>query len=103
MKHEEEYEVLLSEEQIPIFILKHKDIKPSSPFILYDGKNHATLYRRQDDVILLDYLPEEIHKIMQTTKFVIILEMNPEQNDIALDYKAKIKIVKNNPLTDGLK
>ena len=102
MQHEEEYEVLLSDEQIPVFILKHKELTPNSPFILYDGGQHATFYRSKNEVILFDFLPKEIHNIMKEAKFAIILEMNTEQNDVVLDYKVNIKIVKNNPLTDGL-
>lgn len=103
MKHEEEYEIVLSDEKIPVIILKNKDDDPQSPFILYDGKNHGTFYRRPDEVILLDYIPAEIQPLLRQAPFVVIMEMNSAQDDIARDYKALLKIVKNNPLTDGLK
>lgn len=102
MKHEEEYEIVLSDEKIPVIILKNKAGEPQSPFILYDGKNHGTFYRRPDEVILIDYIPAEVQPFLLRAPFVIIMEMNAEQTDIACDYKALLKIVKNNPLTDGL-
>ena len=102
MIQEQEYEVVISEENIPIFILKHKEGVSLNPIILYDGSNHAVFYRTSSEVILFDYLPKEIHKILLSTKFALVFEMNIEQTDVVQDYKVKIKIVKNNPIIPEL-
>lgn len=103
MQHENDFQVLVSDENGLIFILEQKEGEVKSPFLLYDGGNHATFYRRPNQVILLDYLNPNIQSILADAKFVVIMEMNNAKDDIILDYKVNIKHVKNNPITDGLK
>lgn len=103
MQHENDFQVLVSDENGLVFILEQKEGETKSPFLLYDGGNHATFYRRPNQVILLDYLNPEIQSILSDAKFVVIMEMNSAKDDIMLDYKVNIKHVPNNPITDGLK
>ena len=55
------------------------------------------------DVILLDYLPDELRDYISKSTWAVVLEKNKAGNAIIKDYKVMIKKVKKNPLTDGLK
>ncbi len=103
MKHCEDYNIVLSDEGTPVFILPFATKRIKNPIMLYDGGNHATLFRSDEDVVLVDYIPPAIQKILADCSWVVVLEKNKDGADIATDYKAVVKHVKTNPLTDGLK
>lgn len=102
MKHEKYYEALISDEGIPLFFLYPKENKPEKPIILYDGGQHATFYRQPKEVILLDYLHSDIQVVLKKAPFALVIEINEKDKTIVADYRVEIKIVKYNPLTDGL-
>ena len=103
MKHAENYEIVISNEGIPVFIIQNNLKKPEGPVLLYDGGKHATLFRNDHDVVLLDYLPEELRPILQKCGWAVVLEKNKDGTNVLKDYKVPIKLVKNNPFIDGLK
>lgn len=102
MKHATNYEVVLSDEGIPVFMISNNIQKTDNPVLLYDGGNHATLFRNDHDVVLLDYLPEELRSILQKCSWAVVLEKNNDGTSVVNDYKVLIKLVKNNPFTDGI-
>ena len=102
MKHTGSYEIILSDQNIPVFVLPYNKSKQENPVLLYDGGQHATLFRNDHDVLLVDYLPEKIQPILNLCEWIVVLEKNKNETDIARDYKVLIKKVKHNPLTDGL-
>ena len=103
MKHAENYEVITTEEGVPVFVIDSSRTKPDSAVLLYDGGKHATLFRNDHDVVLLDYLPNEVREIISNSTWAVVLEKNKAGDAILKDYKVNIKKVKKNPLTDGLK
>lgn len=96
MQQEKEYQIIVSEENIPIIILKNKKLPPLSPLILYNEGAHAILYRRPDDAIMLDFIHPQVRRILKEAPFAIILERTPQGSDIANDYKAPIKKLAHN-------
>ena len=102
MKHEQNYQILINEKNQIILILSSKEGEPQSPCLLYDGRNHAVLYRTPTQPILLDYLSPEIHDTLKNSAFVVVLEENEKGDDISFDYKVPLKIVRSNPITGGL-
>lgn len=95
-----DYEAIISNEGIPILILAHKEGTPVSPVILYDGKTHAILYRTPEETFLLDNINPDLRPILQKAPFAVIIETTENGKGVATDYKALIKIIKNNPLAD---
>ena len=77
--------------------------EPDHPQIVYDGGKHATLYRRPDEVILLDYLNDDILESLKKSEYIIIAEADFEKEKIVRDYQTRVKIIKNNPFCDHLK
>ena len=102
MKHATNYEIVLSDEGIPVFIILNNLQKTENPVLLYDGGKHATLFRNDHDVVLLDYLPDGVRPILLKCGWAVVLEKNKAEDNISKDYKVLIKVVKNNPLTDGI-
>ena len=102
MKHAESYEIMTTKEGIPVFVIDNSRSKPNNAVLLYDGGRHATLFRNDHDVVLLDYLPDDVMKILTNAPWAVVLEKNKAGDNILKDYKVMIKKVKKNPLTDGL-
>lgn len=102
MFHENDYQVIITNEGVLVFIIKCHDLEPEKPFILYDGGNHATFYRRENQTILLDYLNEKVIPILQQSEKIIVFELSDEIEDIARDYEVYVKHVKKNVFTDDL-
>ena len=100
MKPEKDYETLISDEGIVIFILAYKKGEPKSPVILYDGGAHAVFYRREDEVILFDYLNQELVLKLVSSSFAVIMETTKDGKDVFRDYSAAINIVKPCSLTE---
>ena len=103
MQHAKNYEIIVSDEGVPVFVIDSSRAKPDNAVLLYDGGRHATLFRNDHDVVLLDYLPNEVREIITNSTWAVVLEKNKAGDAILKDYKVMIKRVKKNPLTDGLK
>ena len=103
MQHAKNYEIIVSDEDVPVFVIDSSRAKPDNAVLLYDGGRHATLFRNDHDVVLLDYLPNEVREIISNSTWAVVLEKNKAGDAILKDYKVMIKRVKKNPLTDGLK
>ena len=103
MQHAKNYEIIVSDEGVPVFVIDSSRAKPDNAVLLYDGGRHATLFRNDHDVVLLDYLPNEVREIISNSTWAVVLEKNKAGDAILKDYKVNIKKVKKNPLTDGLK
>ena len=102
MKHAADYQVVISDQGVPVLVLPCQRLKPEKPILLYDGGKHATLFRNDHDTLLIDFLPEEARAYFQKNDWCVVLEQNKAGDDVVRDYKVLIKKVKHNPLTDGI-
>lgn len=102
MKHAENYQIMTTKEGVPVFVIDNNRSKPDNAILLYDGGQHATLFRNDHDVVLLDYIPVKVRDIISNSSWAVVLEKNKAGDNILKDYKVMIKKVKKNPLTDGL-
>ena len=103
MQHAENYEIIISDEGVPVFVIAGSRSKPNNAILLYDGGKHATLFRNDHDVDLLDYLPDGARDYISNSTWAVVLEKNKTGDAVLKDYKVTIKKVKKNLLTDGLK
>ncbi|MFV0627312.1 MAG: hypothetical protein ACK5N8_08195 [Alphaproteobacteria bacterium] len=103
MLHAREYEIITTQEGALVFAIKPCGDEPDFPILIYDGGNHATFYRTSDDVMLLDYISFEVQNQLKKSKFILVTEIDNNKGEIIRDYKARVKIFKSNPFTDGLK
>ena len=102
MQHAKNYEIIISDEGVPVFVIENNNAESDNAIILYDGGKHATLFRNNQDVILLDYLPDEARQYIFNSSWAMVLEKNKTGDKVIKNYKVMIKKVKKNPLTDGL-
>ncbi len=102
MQHENDYSVIITNEGPLVFIIKARDTEPESPFLLYDGGNHATFYRGEHETVLFDFLNEQVVPILQKAESIVVFEVDVEVEDISRDYTAGVKHIKKNVFTDGL-
>lgn len=103
MKHEKNYEIFTTREGVVVFALKPRPNEPKNPRLIFDGRRHATFYRRPDEVILLDFLAQDCLEALKTAAEVLITEVDYKAEKIIRDYKVPLKVVKTNPFTDGLR
>lgn len=103
MKHALSYRVFITNEEVLCFILDAANPAPKDPIIVYDGGKHATFYRTSEDVLLLDFLPLKVRKILKNDDAVIIIEADKKTDTVVTSYKVRVKHLSKNPFTDGLK
>ena len=96
MEHERNYEVIITHEGVLVFLIKARYSSPERPFILYDGGKHATLYRNDNETVLLDYLNEKVIPVLSNSQKAVVFELSDEIEDVARDYEVKVKHIKNN-------
>ncbi len=80
--------------------LRAREGEPEAePVILYDGGEHALLYRRQDAPVVLDYLNPDIRGDLQDAETVVITEYD-EAGEMVREYEASLRPVKKLPISD---
>ena len=95
---ERNFHIIKNNHQLSIIISNYQDI-PTNPEIIYDGKEHAILYRSKEITILLDYINPIVRKDLLNAKSVKIIETKEENKKIisVLEYIVKLKPVKTIP------
>ena len=91
MQHARAYKIIVSQDgKIAILLHPQKGLH-HNPYILYDGGDHAFLYRNPQDVILLDYLDPQITTLLQNADSVAVIEADWKTNETINDYSVTIK------------
>ena len=91
MQHAEAYKIIVSPNNKVALLLRPQKGDPCKPYILYDGGNHAFLYRNKHDVILLDFLNPQITDILQSSASIVVIEADWHTNQTINDYLVSIK------------
>ncbi len=102
IEQEKDYVAIVESSEAPLtFGIKVKDGEPLNPTLIYDGGEHAILYRNPEQAILLDYLAKEAKTELNSTPRVLIMEMGGEKmNEPVNLYTAEVKKVPMLPLKD---
>ncbi|MBQ8870916.1 MAG: hypothetical protein IJ019_06035 [Alphaproteobacteria bacterium] len=96
MQNEGDYQVIITHEGVLVFLIKSRPDTPIKPFILYDGGRHATLYRSENETILLDYLNDKVIPILSESQTAVVFELSDEIEDVSLDYEVPVRHIKKN-------
>ncbi len=91
MQHAEAYKIIVSHNNKVAVLLRPQKGHPHNPYILYDGGDHAFLYRNKQDVILLDFLNPQITDTLRNSDSVVVIEADWENNNTLNDYVVTIK------------
>lgn len=74
------------------FGIKEKQGEVIDPKIVYDGKDHALLYRNPEQIILLDYINDELKDRLFNAERVMISEFNIDNPETPLKaYSAEVE------------
>lgn len=68
------------------------------PQIVYDGGEHALLYRTGDNTIVLGYIHPDVRQDLAKVENVLIVEA--QGNSIVREYYSKVKTMKKIPLPE---
>lgn len=98
VEKEDAYVALPTTDEEVIFAISVKASEPQKPRLLYNGEEHALLYRDDYDVVLLDYLNSEVQRMLQQSKKIYITEIDYKEKQLIRDYTAPVKKVKTYPL-----
>jgi hypothetical protein len=93
------YEVLKNPEGELLFGLAQKESVPNNPKVIYDGGQHAILYRAEGEAIMLDYLPPIALDNLGKIKTALFVEFDENKNAVR-EYDVSIRQVKSLPLGD---
>lgn len=91
MKHARSYQVMISTDNKVLFLIKPQEGEPLNPYIVYDGSDHAFLYRHPRHVLLLDYLDSKVIPYLRKATEAIVIEADQEKDEVYCDYRVKIK------------
>lgn len=93
---EKKFMVAEGEEGDIYFFIEAKKDQPSSPKIVYDGKDHALFRRNEEQNIILDYIHPSVREQLRKVEEVVIVEMILE--NVKESYIVKMQHVENIPL-----
>ena len=79
--------------------LHARDLEPESPVLIYDGGNHALLYRTPGSSVLLDFIHPEVRPYLLKAEQVLIAETQNYQ--IVREYTVVCRRVKNLPIDNA--
>lgn len=90
------YEFHLNKNNELMVSLKNREENPENPVLIYDGGEHALFYRKENQVILLDFIHPQIRPYLKDTKNILFSETQNYQ--VVREYNVSCKIVKNLPI-----
>ncbi len=98
IEQETKYDILRNAAGDLLFIIKARLTSEEKPTIIYDGGEHAMLYRNTTNTIILDYINPNVRKNLENAKKVLIVEA--QGASIIREYFSGVKIMKKLPLPE---
>lgn len=98
MKQEKEYEAFIGDNGMIVFAITAKSGELDAPKIVYDGGDHALLYRSSEDIVVLDFLHPEIKHQMSRSSKALVAEIDYDNETVISDYVAHIDQVFKMPI-----
>ena len=78
---EQDFHIAVKDNDVFIIISSYCS-QPNSPEIVYDGKEHAILYRNTTTSVLLDYINPSIRENLINSNFVTVIETQKNHNEL---------------------
>ena len=98
VEQESKYDILKNAAGDLLIIIKARLSSEEKPTILYDGGEHAMLYRNNENTIVLDYINPSIRKNLQEAIKVLVVEA--QGSSIIREYFTTVKLTKKMPLPE---
>ncbi|MCK5296733.1 MAG: hypothetical protein KAJ75_07560 [Alphaproteobacteria bacterium] len=97
-EREQSFLIAQNEKGELLISIESREGDPVDPLIVYDGKDHAILYRSKGKSIVLDYINPSVRETLSKAENVSISETDGK--DIVLFYETRVKHVPALPLSD---
>lgn len=78
------------------FFLEAKSLRPSSPKIIYDGRDHAIFIRSPEEKIILDYINPDVRDKLRKSREIVMVETLLD--NIKESYYVGMQMVDNIPV-----
>lgn len=97
IEQEGSYDILQNSAGDLLIAIKAREGGPESPRIVYDGGEHALLYRNDVFTITLDFIHPDAREPMSKAKSVLVAEF--EDDEFVREYMVPIKMVSKLPIS----
>lgn len=93
------YEIHLNKYDELMISLRAREEEPKSAVLIYDGGNHALLYRTPESSVLLDFIHPDVRPYLQKADQVLIAETKDYR--VVREYTVSCRRVKSLPLDNA--
>ncbi len=94
------YEIHLNKYDELMISLRTREPEPKSAVLIYDGGDHALLYRTPESSVLLDFIHPDVRPYLLKAKQVLIAETKDYR--IVREYTVSCRRVKSLPLDNAI-
>ena len=98
IEQESRYDILKNAAGELLIVIKARLTSEEKPTIIYDGGEHALLYRNEENTIVLDFINPAVRTSFERSSKVLIVEA--QGASILREYFSSVKLVKKVPLPE---
>ncbi len=98
IEQESKYDILRNSAGELLFIIRARLTNEEKPTIIYDGGEHALLYRNGNNTIVLDYINPNVRPNLEKATKVLVVEA--QGSSIIREYFTTVKAVEKVPLPE---
>lgn len=98
IEQEKKFDILRNPAGDLLIVIRARIDSEEKPTIIYDGGEHALLYRNEKHTVVLDYIHPAVRENL--IKSVSVLVVEAQGNSIVREYFAHVKTVKKIPLPE---
>lgn len=95
VSEEENYDILQNAAGEILIIIKYRAGGPENPRIVYDGGDHALLYRSRESALVLDGINPNARTPLKSVREVYMVELDGDE--VAREYMVPLRVVKSIP------
>ena len=100
IEQERNYNILQNESGDLMILIRARLENADRPKLVYNGGEHALLYRNDHHTVVLDYVHPAIRKVLRRKKQVLIVETN--NGAVVREYVCAVAYLKDLPLPKNL-
>ena len=98
VEQEKKFDILRNPVGDLLIVIRARIDSEEKPTIIYDGGEHALLYRNENNTIVLDYIHPMVRENL--TKSASVLVVEAQGSAIIREYFVHVKVVKKIPLPE---
>ena len=100
IEQEKNFNILQNEAGSLMILIRARLEDADAPKIVYNGKEHALLYRNDHNTVILDYIHPAIRKALRRKKQVLVVEAS--NGAVVREYVCPVTYLKDIPIPKNL-